>query len=254
MANKPILYQYFETTADVLWANYNRSKCQNASANLGKNREYFCENFLSKILPPKLYIKSGEIWDSQYNKTGQLDLIVLRDDAPVLHIGADDTYLAEGVFGVIEVKSNLKREKLREAGENLTKVANLKNNVGASFSSGPTLDRPLRAIFAYEGSTWTTIIDEMKNWKDVFDLICILNRGVLLKKGNLFNWSTDQEFMIVKGKAVSLGYLYFYLLSYGLSFLSRSIILSPYFEPFDNWKGENNDVIVKKKKRSKKKK
>ncbi|OQX52857.1 MAG: hypothetical protein B5M48_04565 [Candidatus Omnitrophica bacterium 4484_213] len=77
----------------------------------------------------------------------------MRDDAPSLHIGSDDIYLAEGVFGVIEVKSNLTREKFVEAGETLAKVANLKINVGATISSGPMLDRPLRAIFAYEGAS-----------------------------------------------------------------------------------------------------
>ncbi|MBU1104663.1 hypothetical protein L6255_02230 [Candidatus Parcubacteria bacterium] len=176
----------------------------------------------------------------QKNKTGQLDIIVLRDDAPSLHVGSDDIYLAEGVFGVIEVKSNLTREKFVEAGETLTKVVNLKNNVGATISSGPMLDRPLRAIFAYDGATWETIIDEInkKNWKETFDLICILNRGVLLKKGRILNWSTDQEFMVVNSKSASLGYLYLYLVSYGASFLGRGMILNPYFEPFNNW-GDN---------------
>jgi len=237
MTDKPILYPYFQRTAEVLLAEYERSKEQNASSNLGKNREYFCKEFLSKVLPPKLSIKSGEIWDSQKNKTGQLDIIILRDDAPSLHVGSDDIYLAEGAFGVIEVKSNLTREKFIEAGEALIKVANLKNNVGVTISSGPMLDRPLRVVFAYEGATWETIIDEInkKNWTENFDLICVLNRGVLLKRGRILNWSTDQEFMVVNSKSASLGYLYLYLVSYGTSFLGRGMILNPYFEPFNNW-------------------
>ena len=104
--NRPILFSYFDDTAKVLLEEYNRSKQQNASANLGKNREFFCKDFLSKILPSKLSIKSGEIWDSTGNKTGQQDIIILRDDAPALHIGSDDIYLAEGTFAVIEIKSN----------------------------------------------------------------------------------------------------------------------------------------------------
>lgn len=192
---------------------------------------------MSKVLPPKLSIKSGEIWDSQKNKTRQLDLIILRDDAPSLHFGSDDIYLAEGVFGVVEVKSNLTKEKFIEAGETLIKVANLKNNVGVTISSGPIIDRPLRVVFAYEGATWETIIDEInkKNWIEIFDLICVLSRGVLLKKGRILNWSTNQEFMVVNSKSASLGYLYLYLVSFGTSFLGRGMILNPYFEPFNNW-------------------
>lgn len=237
MGGKPILYPYFQKTAAVLLAEYERSKEQRASSNLGRNREHFCKEFLSKVLPPKLSLKSGEIWDSQKNKTGQLDIIILRDDAPSLHIGSDDIYLAEGVFAVIEVKSNLTREKFVEAGETLAKVANLKINVGATISSGPMLDRPLRSIFAYEGASWETINDEIdkKNWIEIFDLICILNRGVLLKRGRILNWSTDQEFMVINSKSACLGYLYLYLVSYGTSFLGRGMILNPYFEPFNNW-------------------
>lgn len=237
MSNKPILYSYFKKTADVLLSEYNRSKEQNTSANLGKNREYFCKEFLSKVLPPKLSIKSGEIWDSQKNKTGQLDVVILRDDAPSLHIGSDDIYLAEGVFCVIEVKSNLTRGKVIEAGETLTKVDNLKINVGAQISTGPKLNRPLRIIFAYEGATWDTIIDELNknSWTEIFDLICILNRGTLLNKGSFLNWSSEEDFLPIDSKSACLGYLYLYLISYGTSFLGRSITLNTYFELFDNW-------------------
>ena len=237
MNNKPILYPYFQKTAEVLLAEYNRSKEQNASANLGKNREYFCKEFLSKVLPPKLSIKSGEIWDSQNNKTGQLDVVLLREDAPSLNIGSDNIYLAEGIFGVIEVKSNLTREKVVEAGETLTKVANLKINVVEHIKAGITLNRPLRIIFAYEGATWDTIIDELNNngWTETFDLICILNRGILLKKDMLLTWTPEKEFMPIDSKSACLGYLYLYLVSYGTSFLYRSMELNPYFKPFDSW-------------------
>jgi len=64
MSDKPILYPYFQKTAEVLLAEYERSKEQKASSNLGINREYFCKEFLSKALPPKLSLKSGKIWDS----------------------------------------------------------------------------------------------------------------------------------------------------------------------------------------------
>jgi len=234
---KPVLYSYFHKTADVLLAEYERSKEQKASSNLGKNREHFCSEFLSKVLPPKLFIKSGEVWDSYGNKTGQLDIVVLRDDAPCLHIGSDNIYLAEGIFGVIEVKSNLTKEKLMEAGETLSKVENLKINVGATISSDPILNRPLRVVFAYEGASWNLITDTIykENWVETFDLICILNHGALLKKGRILNWQADQEFITVNSKSASLGYLYLYLVSYGTSFLGRRMILTPYFEPFNNW-------------------
>jgi len=84
---KPILFEYFSKTARVLMADYERSREQEASLNLGRNREFFCERFLTNVLPFKLRISSGEIWDAKGTKTGQLDLIIIREDAPVLDFG-----------------------------------------------------------------------------------------------------------------------------------------------------------------------
>ena len=147
----------------------------------------------------------------------------MREDAPVLHIGSDDIYITECTFAVIEIKSNLTRTKLDEAENTLTKVSNLNINVGAVISSGATINRPLRIVFAYEGADWDTLLDEINNkgWADLFDLICILNKGVLIKKGRLINWEGNGEFSIINGKAASLGFLYFYLIFCGTSFLGR---------------------------------
>lgn len=235
--DRPVLFEYFESTADILLSEYKRSSQQISSANLGRNRETFCKKFLSKVLPTKLSVKSGEIWDSKKNKTGQEDIIILRDDTSSLHIGSEDIYLAEGVLGVIEIKSNLNREKLNEAGKGLTKVENLKINSTSIISSGAQIERPLRIVFAYEGATWEIIIDEIKKngWEELFDLICILDKGVLIKKGRLLNWESEDEFGIINGKSPALGFLYFYLVSYGSSFLARNLNLNPYFEPLNFW-------------------
>jgi len=107
LRRRPVLYDYFKKSADVLLAEYERTKEQEASANIGYNRELFCNKFLSRVLPPRLTVRHGEIWDSQGNKTGQLDVVILRDDTPSLTFGEADAFLAEGVFAVIEVKSNL---------------------------------------------------------------------------------------------------------------------------------------------------
>jgi len=173
---RPILYNYFDKAADVLMAQYRRSKEQKSSANLGKNRELFCKEFLSKILPPKLKVDSGEIWDSESHKTGQLDVVISRDDCPSLHIGSDNIFLSEGVMAVIEVKSVLDRNKLKEAGKSLLSVSELKVNIGATISCGEALERPLRLVFAYEGALWETLLKEIQqnNWVELFEGFIVL--------------------------------------------------------------------------------
>ncbi len=236
---RPILFQYFEASANSLLADYTRSGLQKSSNNLGANREFFCNNFLSKILPLKLSINSGEIWDSKGLKTGQLETIVTREDAPKLTFGEREAYLAEGVFAVIEIKSNLTREKLNEAGRQLINVKNLQIEISTGIISGTVINRPLRIVFAYEGATWKTLMNEitLQKWKNLFDLICILNRGVLIKTGLLLRSNVKKQYTyyIMNGKAASLGILYFYLISSTCSFLGRSLNFEKYFQPFDKW-------------------
>jgi len=235
---RPILYDYFRESADVLLAEYERSKTQGASANLGYNRELFCNKFLSHVLPPRLTLRQGEVWDSQGNRTGQLDIVILRDDTPSLTFGGADTYLAEGVFSVVEVKSNLSRTKLQEALSTLKRVKSLNlTGGGAMITSGPVLSRALRCVFAYEGATWETLLEELvkPNNSDVVDMICILNRGTLISKGLIFSWEGDAPFYQCDGKAAALAWLYFHLVSYSTSFMGRSLSIGQYFEPLNGW-------------------
>lgn len=238
LAKRPILYDYFKKSVEVLLAEYERSKDQEASANVGYNRELFCNKFLSRVLPPRLTVRRGEIWDSQGNKTGQLDVVILRDDTPSLTFGEADTFLAEGVFGVIEVKSNLTKTKLQEALTTLKRVKSLKHSGdGAMITAGPILNRPLRCVFAYEGATWETLLQELSQSKndDIADLICILERGAIISRGLLLKWENIAPFYVCNGKAASLAWLYFHLVSYSTSFLGRALTISHYFEPLNGW-------------------
>lgn len=237
ITQKPVLYDYFKDSSNVLLAQYNRSKGQEASANLGYNRELFCDEFLSHVLPPRLSNCRGEIWDSQGNRTGQLDLIIIRDDAPILTLGGADTVLAEGVFAVIEVKSNLTREKLIEANNSLRRVQGLELRSNVAIHSGPMLNRPLRCIFSYESATWDTLTSEIIKPENagIADLICVLDKGVIVSRGLLVSWNNANPFAIVKGNAASIAFLYQHLVGYSANFMARVIDLDPYFEPFNGW-------------------
>jgi len=239
---KPILFSYFNKKAEELLAKYNTSKEQHASKNLGDNREIFINDFLKSCLPPKLKVCSGEVIDNKGVKTGQLDTVIIRDDAPSLDFGGKNTYLAEGVFGVVEVKSNLTSDKIKEAARTLRNVRSL---TVPSFSvvMGHNLGRPLRIVFAYEGATWETIEKAIKDNKaeDLFDLICILNRGVFITKGRLLfaydkitGNKIEKDFILNTG-ASALGFFYYYLIMYGVGFMSGSLQLGNYFQPLEQW-------------------
>lgn len=230
---RPVLYNYFNRSAEVLLSQYRLSSGQKASDNLGDNREYFCSAFLKKVLQPRLKVVSGELIDSKGNQTGQLDTIIIRDDTPCLDFGQNNSYLAEGALAVIEVKSNLQREKIKEAGKTLTAVKNLSVQPPLySKSRGLPRITPLRIVFAFESASIDVIYDEIKNWPDAFDLICVLNLGVI--EFPELSESTVTEF--VNGQAASLAYLYYHVAYYGNSFISREINLGPYFQPVQGWR------------------
>jgi len=240
----PILYDYFNYKADVLLALHKLTSKLKAPDNIGKNRENFINEFLAVVLPQKLSVKSGEVWDKKGFKTGQIDTLIIRDDAPSLDFGGENVYLAEGVFAVIEIKSNLTTGKLKEAVKTLKKIEKLqvtkpKVRMGYYLKE----HRPLRIIFAYEGATWKTLGKSIKEnaWGDLFDLICILKRGVFVKSGRLLNLyhkktgqTVDKDY-IIDEKLSALAILYFYLVQYGSCFSSGSIELEGYFTPLEKW-------------------
>lgn len=241
--SRPLLYDYFKHTADVMLEQYKRSQMQGSPSNLGINREFFFKTFLSSVLPPRLTVRQGEIWDSRGNKTGQLEVVILRDDAASLEFGGPggaDTYLAEGVFAVMEIKSKLTRVKLREALRGLTKVKSLNVSNSVAMSIGPVMHRPLRCIFSYEGTFGKALKEELKRPEnaDVADLVCVLDKGILVSSeiiSMLHAVEIKQPYFLRPGKAASLGLFYYYLMSFSTSFMASGLDLGPYFDPYSGW-------------------
>lgn len=235
---KPILYDFFYKKTEALLALYNLSGEQKSSINIGDNREIFLNKFLKGSLPKKLSIEKGEIWDKKGNKTEQLDSIIIRDDCPALDFEGKNVYLAEGVFAVIEIKSNLDSTQLKRAGKTLERVKNLETKDRAVITTGAHLNRPLRLVFSYKGAKWDTLksVIDQNNWTDLFDMICILGKGVIISKGGLFGWDSDHDFYLLESKAAPVAFLYYYLVSYGSSFVARSVNITSYFEPMNSWK------------------
>ena len=153
------------------------------------------------------------------------------------HLKERDTLPIEGVFAVIEVKSNLTRDKLVEAGRTLEKVRDLVIEYPRTQSgAGPFLHHPFRIVFAFEGATDKTIIDEIvtQKWHTLFDLICILNRGVYQPNKNNSEF-TSKPYIFSQGTGVSLARLIDLLVTYCQGYVSRRIILDKYLEPWDEW-------------------
>lgn len=198
-----ILQQHLRARKEILRAEYELSKELKSARNLGDVRELFVHNFLAEHLPTKINYGRGEIIDSTNANTGEIDIILYRDDSPVLSIGGSDVFLCEGVYAAIEVKSNLSNLKNKEivsAIDKLIKVKNLKRKL--EFALTPIdkskqatttypIDLRLRSyLIAFEGPTMDTLRKKLEatyaerglKLFDMPDLVIVLNRGYVCKK------------------------------------------------------------------------
>ncbi|EMY6776870.1 TPA: DUF6602 domain-containing protein [Vibrio alginolyticus] len=155
------------------------SSIANHSAILGDARESFIRSILKSFLPSNLVIGSGQIIDSEQSLSKQIDIIIYRDDFPILRtLGTNDVYLVEGVLATIEVKSRLNKETLYEALDNCKSVRDLRPTLipesldeltkyvyGLEHGDLPVgkqnsvmgLVLPPTYIFAYEGYTQSSL-------------------------------------------------------------------------------------------------
>lgn len=97
---------------------------------LGDARESFIRDVLQRFLPRNISIGSGQIVDAEGGISKQIDLIIYRNDFPILRtFGSADVYLIEGVVATVEVKSQLNETQLFQALENGKSVRNLKVSI-----------------------------------------------------------------------------------------------------------------------------
>lgn len=235
----PVLYDYFRTTAKVLQADYERSKGLKAPADLGTVREGFVNDFLKKVLPRSFSVESGEILDSYDHRTGQLDTVVLRDDVPRLTYGGEkvSAFVVEGVFSAVETKSRLDAERFRQAVTTLTHVADLRPQNFTGITFGPTIDRPIRAVFAYEGASLGSLTDGDEHLEDrkVVDAICVLDQATLIRCDLVKQLGMivppevgETDYIGYRTSALGLAAFYHLLTAFASSFAGRSVNLSNY--------------------------
>jgi hypothetical protein len=248
VTERPILYEYFRRSADSLMARYRQTGVAEADANLGAAREILLRGFLDKVVPPHLSVETGEVWDTEGRKTGQLDVVLVRDDAPRLPLGNGNgvsAFIAEGVYAVVEVKSNLTTEKLEDSLSKLRKVAQLKVLPSETFYVGNPLDRPIRAVFGFEGATFGTLGQTLSTPANIgiADIVTVLDRGTWLRMSlartvgfQVEKDAPNDQYAPFDGRPLALGMFYFSLTAKAASFSGRSIPFGAYFNPLNKWR------------------
>lgn len=180
---------------------------------LGENRERILIDFLEKHIPARFSIEQrGIVFDHQYNKSSQVDVLIYEHNYPKLGGQNPTLYFAEGVGGFIEVKSTLDKKTFTEAIKNVASVKRLKISPTDIYLGGDEPEDFFGGIFAFthgdgfSSDVISEIVSESSLDEKLLPNFVYSNNGMfLLRKSNEF---------ISQGKKDSKGDNLFHLLLY----------------------------------------
>ena len=148
----------------------------------GSSREGGVKEFLAEFLPEYYGIGAGEVWNENDERSHELDIIVY-DSIHAERYRIDNgkhVFLADGVYGAIQIKSILNKNELTDACDNirsLFKVSrepstawditprsrlNVNAGSGISITGGDAkLNHYFGCVVAYRGLRMETVEEEM---------------------------------------------------------------------------------------------
>lgn len=88
------------------------------SGESGRERELIISNVLDRVLPKSCSIGTGVLVSANGKVSKQMDIVISRNDAPVLRHKASNLYFVETVLATIEVKTMLSKKDFSQALDN----------------------------------------------------------------------------------------------------------------------------------------
>lgn len=189
----------FNLISQKMMAEFNISAEFNHSGVKGDYREDALKKFLENGKLPKQYkLGNGEIISSYSQTSKQTDLIVYDNNKSIIFQASESIqiYPIETIYGVIEIKSKLSKQKLNEGLENIKSLKEMhspsiiskKLGTSSTISYGNT--PPFGVIFAYDldGNSLNSLEANLREWCSKHpasvwpNMICILNKGLILFK------------------------------------------------------------------------
>lgn len=167
------------------------------SVNLGAARESLISNFIQTNLPEYISYHTGEIFDKDDNRSGQIDIVLHPVSAPKIYLhNAISIFPAEAALAAIEVKSKLTTGEDSQLTKALSSCQKLKELRLFGSNTLPSTSIPVDTqtvpfiIFAFNGPKLPTLRNHLaKSLKEdkmttryMPDLIVVLDRGYYLTK------------------------------------------------------------------------
>lgn len=180
MTNK-ILKNVFDNLESSLYSDMNIRIQHNLED--GKYREYLVKNVLSKIVPSKYSITNGFIIDSDNKISDEMDIIIY--DKNYVPPFFEETYTVvpiEAVISIIQVKTTLNSQTLKDSIDNLNSIDQLNSKTGGKIISatGKLIEEeryiaPYKIIVASKSDFADNHVYEDK--MDSIDMLYIAQKG-----------------------------------------------------------------------------
>jgi len=224
MKSEKPLQKIFRGLSQKLQADFKLLSSQlSQSLSTGEAREFVLKELLRQYLPDKFGAEKGIIISSVENElpSKQIDIIIYdKLNTPVLYSAENlRIFPIEGVYAVIEVKSNLNSKTLKSAVENVRSVkkmtkkafieqqrliASTVNLYGREWKYFPVMG----FIFSYDSINNIKLLkdkliqyDDLKNLEINIDTICILNSAIIT------NQKTDGTIVVTKEPNTTRGFI-----------------------------------------------
>jgi hypothetical protein len=174
-----------------MWREFERLKRDGITnrTDEGEYLERILIDFLSCYLPRKLSVGRGYVMNEDGNTSLQQDVIIYNADNYVLLRNTDgfQVYPVESVYAVIEVKSTLSKQVLKDANEN---AASIKYLSGVKIYIEPGTGKIVEleqfgavvfcGLFAFQAdSSLQTCLENFDELSSSIDFGCILDRGLM---------------------------------------------------------------------------
>lgn len=195
-------FYYYQTQ---MLFDYDKTKDLHHIRYKGDARENILRDFLCKsgLLPKKYFIPetSTRVVSSHGFSTQEIDILLIeKNEAMTLmdRYNSIATYPIECCYGIIQIKSQLNRNELNEAFDNISSFKRLKKLNDKPFFNSSVSDHGFGIIFAYDSDLkWGAIVNQLeklssKNKSEVLpNAIFILNKGFFIwgdeKKASCLN-------------------------------------------------------------------
>jgi hypothetical protein len=229
-----LLLDHLENCKKYLLAYSDAIGIADHKVNLGSAREALIANFLKNNLPKAINYSTGELFDFNGIKSGQLDIVLTPSTAPQLNLFGDYNLIAsDTTLGVIEVKSTLTTGKgpsasMSGAMSNCYKVKQLDKVNGGELKLSKSkilLCTVPYLIFAFTGGREDSVLRNIdshlagnkKSFKDAPDIIVVLDKGYSLVKHEGWIYAGGKKakdvYKVIKSEKHALLGLYDFILS-----------------------------------------